>query len=78
MKTADDYFAGTAKKKWVEGEVERQVERRAWQKQNEDEKQERIKKEKEVAESLRKKMDAKGGSGLMMATAEEAVLLRGR
>ena len=81
MKKADVYFAGVAKNNWEERKSEweaYEAERRARWDLNEKEKRERITKEKESASSLRKKMEAKGGSGLMMATAKEAAFLRNR
>lgn len=72
MDSADEYFASTAKARYQVREEEKRArweENRAWW-------QEQNAKRKEVACSLRQKMDAKGGSSLMMATAEEAELLR--
>jgi hypothetical protein len=83
MESADDYFSNAAKKRWernqAAGRAGWQVieeERRTRWKQNETEKHGRIAKEKKAAEPLKRKMDAQGGSGLMMATEEEAMLLR--
>jgi hypothetical protein len=73
MESADNFFAGFAKRQ-AEG---REKDRRQRWEQNQAEKQERLAKERLAAESLRKKMDEKG-SGLMTVTAEEAELLRGR
>lgn len=81
MEKADDYFAGVAKKKWEEGQVTRQAaedERRMRWKQDQAEKREQIARKQEAVQSIRQKMDAKGASGLMIATAEEAALLRNR
>jgi hypothetical protein len=73
MESADNFFAGFAKRQ-AEG---REKDRRLRWEQNQTEKQERLAKERLAAESLRKKMDEKG-SGLMTVTAEEAEMLRGR
>jgi hypothetical protein len=81
MEKADFYFASVAKKNWEERKAEweaYEAERRAHWELNENEKRERITREKDFASSLRKKMDTKGGSGLTMATAEEAAFLRNR
>jgi hypothetical protein len=81
MRTADEYFAGVAKKKWEVKQVQWQAaeehRRMRWE-QAQIEKRERIAKEKAAMEAIKQKMDAKSGSGLMMATAEEAALLRKR
>jgi hypothetical protein len=81
MAKADIYFAGVAKKNWEDNQAKWQAaddERRARWEQNEKEKREHIAKDQESAASLKKKMDATGGSGLVMATAEEAAFLRNR
>lgn len=81
MESADAYFAGEARKKWESRRadlVAEEEERRARWEQNQAEQEERIAREKEATESLRRKMGAQGGSGLMMATPEEAELLRSR
>lgn len=74
MDSADAYFAGRLKKQREANEAERQA---RWEKKQA-EKYERIAREKKAAESLKQKMSATAGSGLMMATAEEAELLRRR
>jgi hypothetical protein len=83
MESADEYFSNAAKKRWERNQAERRAgwqvieeERRARWEKNETEKHEHIAEEKKAAELLKRKMDAKGGSGLMMSTAEEAMLLR--
>ena len=73
MESADNFFAGYAKKQ-AEG---REKERRQRWEQNQAEKRERIAKEQLAAESLKKKLDKKG-SGLVTVSADEAEVLRGR
>jgi hypothetical protein len=81
MRTADEYFAGVAKKKrevkQVQWQAAEEHRRMRWE-QAQIEKRERIAKEKAAMEAVKQKIDAKSGSGLMMATAEEAALLRKR
>tara|TARA_R110002003_G_scaffold27_5_gene1374 strand:- start:5916 stop:7589 length:1674 start_codon:yes stop_codon:yes gene_type:complete len=81
MVAADAYFQGEAKKnrdaKQALWQVREDGRRERWEK-NQAEKRARIEKEKQTADSLRKKMEATGGSGLMFATAEEAEFLRSR
>jgi len=81
MEDADSFFASVAKKNWEERKAvweAHEAEQRARWEQKENETRVRIAKEKESVSSLRKKMEAKGGSGLLMATAEEAAFLRNR
>lgn len=73
MESADNFFAGYAKKQAEGWEKER---RQRW-KQNQAEKRERIAKEQLAAESLEKKLDKKG-SGLVTVSADKAEVLRGR
>jgi DNA-directed RNA polymerase subunit N (RpoN/RPB10) len=73
MESADNFFAGYAKKQ-AEGRERERYQR--WE-QNQAEKRQRIAKERLAAELLKKKLDEKG-SGLMTVTADEAELLRGR
>lgn len=79
MNSVEAYSAGKAKKDWEDKRAKWQAnedeKRSRWEK-NRAEKEERIAKEKIAALSLKQKMDAKAGSGFMMATAEEAMLLR--
>jgi hypothetical protein len=67
MRTTDTYFAGVAKKKWEEKQAQWQAaedERRIRWEQTQLEKRDRLAKEKATMESVKQKMDAKGGSGL--------------
>jgi hypothetical protein len=81
MAAADAYFQGEAKKnrdaKQALWQAREDGRRERWEK-NQAEKRVRVEKEKQTADSLRKKMEAKGSSGLMFATAEEAEFLRSR
>jgi hypothetical protein len=81
MRTADEYFAGVAKKKWegkqAQWQAAEDARRMHWE-QIQVERRARLVKEKAAIESVKQKMEAKGCSGLMMATAEEAAFLRKR
>jgi hypothetical protein len=78
MHDADMYFANVGKQRWEHRQSQYEAERRSQWERNQAEKHELLSREKQASESLRQKIDEKGGSGLIMATAEGAILLRNR
>jgi hypothetical protein len=81
MQSADAFFASEAKKKYEARQAQWQDhedEKRARWEKNEVEKRQRIAKEHRAALSLREKMNGKGGSGLIVVSAEEAAWMRCR
>jgi hypothetical protein len=69
MKKPDTYFSAKGKKQWQTNEDRKQARQ---------ERRECVAMERGVVDGLRQKMDKQVGSGLMMATTEEAEMLRSR